>query len=134
MVSIAVSTDTLVDEAVDVVPVVAVHSTSTDDIIVDRKMDANLIKYVDVGTQTEDQKDAALEAFENDEVYLSELDIPKSVPNLISLGKIDYPPLTGTVIAKEMTKIVIELDAEFDVVRKNILNLREFLVNSVKLI
>ncbi|GME88091.1 unnamed protein product [Ambrosiozyma monospora] len=28
-----------------------------------------------------------------------------------------------------MTKIVIELDAEFDVVRKNILNLREFLVS-----
>ncbi|VEU23643.1 DEKNAAC105022 [Brettanomyces naardenensis] len=85
--------------------------------------------YVDerVEAGEQDYKYFKEETFEDDEVYLSELDVPPSVPLLISAGNIEYPSGSDSAIKNQMLEIIYDTETDLEFLRRNIDQMNIFL-------
>lgn len=93
-----------------------------------KSVDAEKVEYKDEQISVgEGLLDFKVQSFEDEEVYLSKLNVPPPVPEMRILGNVMYPEMSTHPVTSEMMKIVYNTDADMVMLQKNIENMNMFL-------
>ncbi|KAF6011167.1 hypothetical protein HII12_002761 [Brettanomyces bruxellensis] len=93
-----------------------------------KSVDAEKVEYKDEQISVgEGLLDFKVQSFEDEEVYLSKLNVPPPVPEMRVLGTVIYPEMSAHPVTSEMMKIVYDTDADMVMLQKNIESMNMFL-------
>ena len=120
--------ETSVSKKIDVKPSKLVDVGVYTEALEPKSVDAEKVEYKDEQISVgEGLLDFKVQSFEDEEVYLSKLNVPPPVPEMRILGNVMYPEMSTHPVTSEMMKIVYDTDADMVMLQKNIENMNMFL-------